>query len=101
MTQEEMLSQMNSMLQPLQRVNAPKAETIIRLTRQNESLQNRLNELTAQVAWLDRQLFGHKSENSRLLIPTGLTCSVTVFLIMRLNWKKRVKQRYRQSQGER
>lgn len=62
MTQEEMLSQMNSMLQSLQQVNASQAETIIRLTRQNESLQNRLNELTAQVAWLNRQLFGHKSE---------------------------------------
>ena len=58
MTQEEMLSQMNSMLQSLQQVNASQAETIIRLTRQNESLQNRLNELTAQVAWLNRQLFG-------------------------------------------
>ena len=44
MTQEEMLSQMNSMLQSLQQVNASQAETIIRLTRQNESLQNRLNE---------------------------------------------------------
>ena len=62
MTQEEMLSQMNSMLQSLQQVNASQAENIIRLTRQNESLQNRLNELTAQVAWLNRQLFGYKSE---------------------------------------
>ena len=33
MTQEEMLSQMNSMLQSLQQVNASQAETIIRLTR--------------------------------------------------------------------
>ena len=65
MTQEEMLSQMNSMLQSLQQVNASQAETIIRLTRQNESLQNRLNELTAQVAWLNRQLFGHKSEKRK------------------------------------
>lgn len=32
MTQEEMLSQMNSMLQSLQQVNASQAETIIRLT---------------------------------------------------------------------
>lgn len=54
-----MLSQINSMLQPLQQVNASQVETIIRLTRQ---IQNRLNELTAQVAWLNRQLFGHKSE---------------------------------------
>lgn len=62
MTQEEMLSQINSMLQPLQQVNASQAETISKLTRQNESLQKRLNELTAQVAWLNRQLFGRKSE---------------------------------------
>jgi len=91
MTQEEMLSQMNSMLQSLQQVNASQAETIIRLTRQNESLQNRLNELTAQVAWLNRQLFGHKSEKLPSLDSTSLTCSVTFFLITRLNWKKRVK----------
>lgn len=87
MTQEEMLSQMNSMLQSLQQVNASQAETIIRLTRQNESLQNRLNELTAQVAWLNRQLSVTSQRNSRLLIPASLTCSVTFFLIMRLNWK--------------
>lgn len=62
MPQEEMLSQTNSMLQSLQQVNASQAETIIRLTRKNESLQNRLNELTAQVAWLNRQFFGHKSK---------------------------------------
>ena len=40
MTQEEMLSQINSMLQPLQQVNASQVETIIRLTRQ---IQNRMN----------------------------------------------------------
>lgn len=69
MTQEEMLSQINSMLQPLQQVNASQAETINTLTRQNESLQKRLNELTAQVAWLNRQLFGRKSEKLSSLDP--------------------------------
>ena len=73
MTQEEMLSQMNSMLQSLQQVNASQAETIIRLTRQNESLQNRLNELTAQVAWLNRQLFGRRSEKLAALDPNQLS----------------------------
>ena len=62
MTQEEMLSQMESMLQPLQQVNASQTETIRKLTLQNESLQSRIKELTAQVAWLNRQLFGRKSE---------------------------------------
>ena len=65
MTQEEMLSQMESMLQPLQQVNASQAETIRKLTQQNESLQSRIKELTAQVAWLNRQLFGRKSEKRK------------------------------------
>lgn len=72
MTQEEMLSQISSMLQPLQQVNASQAETINKLTRQNESLQKRLNELTAQVAWLNRQLFGRKSEKLPSLDPNQL-----------------------------
>lgn len=67
-----MLSQISSMLQPLQQVNASQAETINKLTRQNESLQKRLNELTAQVAWLNRQLFGRKSEKLPSLDPNQL-----------------------------
>jgi len=69
MTQEEMLSQMEMMLQPLRQVNASQAETIKRLTDQNESLQSRIKELTAQVAWLNRQLFGRKSEKLTVIDP--------------------------------
>ena len=69
MTQEEMLSQMEMMLQPLQQVNASQAETIKKLTEQNESLQSRIKELTAQVAWLNRQLFGRKSEKLPIIDP--------------------------------
>ena len=69
MTQEEMLSQMESMLQPLQQANASQAETIKKLTEQNESLQSRIKELTAQVAWLNRQLFGRKSEKLPIIDP--------------------------------
>ena len=70
MTQEEMLSQMESMLQPLQQVNASQTETIRKLTLQNESLQSRIKELTAQVAWLNRQLFGRKSEKLPIIDPS-------------------------------
>ena len=69
MTQEEMLSQMEMMLQPLQQVNASQAETIKKLTEQNESIQSRIKELTAQVAWLNRQLFGRKSEKLPIIDP--------------------------------
>ena len=69
MTQEEMLSQMEMMLQPLQQVNASQAETIKKLTEQNESLQSRIKELTAQIAWLNRQLFGRKSEKLPIIDP--------------------------------
>ncbi|MBR4811068.1 MAG: IS66 family transposase [Bacteroidaceae bacterium] len=72
MTQEEMLSQMESMLQPLQQVNASQAETIKRLTAQIESQQSRIKELTAQVAWLNRQLFGRKSEKLGIMDPAQL-----------------------------
>lgn len=33
---------------------------------QNEKLQERIKELTARVAWLNRQLFGRKSEKLRV-----------------------------------
>ena len=69
MTQEEMLSQMEMMLQPLQQVNASQAETIKKLTEQHESLQSRIKELTAQIAWLNRQLFGRKSEKLPIIDP--------------------------------
>ena len=69
MTQEEMLSQMEMMLQPLQQVNASQAETIKKLTEQNESQQSRIKELTAQIAWLNRQLFGRKSEKLPIIDP--------------------------------
>ena len=69
MTQEEMLSQMEMMLQPLQQVNASQAETIKKLTEQNDSLQSRIKELTAQIAWLNRQLFGRKSEKLPIIDP--------------------------------
>ena len=36
---------------------------------QNEKLQERIKELTAQVAWLNRQLFGRKSEKFRVYDP--------------------------------
>ena len=72
MTQEEMLSQMEMMLQSLQQVNASRSETIKKLTEQNESLQSRIKELTAQVAWLNRQLFGRKSEKLPVYDPNQL-----------------------------
>ena len=36
--------------------------TISSLSQTNAALQKRIDELTAQVAWLNRQLFGRKSE---------------------------------------
>lgn len=36
--------------------------TISSLSETNANLQKRIDELTAQVAWLNRQLFGRKSE---------------------------------------
>ena len=59
MTQTETLE---LLVATLQQTNARQSESIRELTRQNEQLQNKLDELLAQVAWLNRQLFGLKSE---------------------------------------
>ena len=57
----------------LQQANSSQSESIERLTRQNEQLQNKLQELLAQVAWLNRQLFGRKSEKLAHLDPNQLS----------------------------
>ena len=62
MTQTETLE---LLVATLQQANSSQSESIERLTRQNEQLQNKLQELLAQVAWLNRQLFGRKIEKYR------------------------------------
>ena len=51
---------LNASIASLSATNKKQAE-------QNEKLQARIKELTAQVAWLNRQLFGRKSEKLRLI----------------------------------
>ena len=70
MTQTETLE---LLVATLQQTNASQSESIRQLTRQNEQLQNKLDELLAQVAWLNRQLFGRKSEKLSRLDPNQLS----------------------------
>ena len=51
----------------LQAMNKSQAESLRLLTEQIEQQQNRIAELTAQIAWLKRQMFGRKSEKLRIL----------------------------------
>ena len=53
---------LNASIASLSATNKKQAE-------QNEKLQERIKELTAQVAWLNRQLFGRKSEKLRAYDP--------------------------------
>ena len=53
---------LNASIASLSATNKKQAE-------QNEKLQERIKELTAQVAWLNRQLFGRKSEKLRVYDP--------------------------------
>jgi len=46
--------------------------TVSSLSETNTSLQKRIDELTAQVAWLNRQLFGRKSEKLAPFAPNQL-----------------------------
>ena len=70
MTQTETLE---LLVTTLQQTNASQSESIRELTRQNEQLQNKLDELLFQVAWLNRQLFGRKSEKLSRLDPNQLS----------------------------
>ena len=66
MEEKEMLLKtiegLNASVASLSATNKKQAE-------QNEKLQERIKELTAQVAWLNRQLFGRKSEKFRVYDP--------------------------------
>ena len=53
---------LNASIASLSATNKKQAE-------QNAKLQERIKELTAQVAWLNRQLFGRKSEKHRVYDP--------------------------------
>lgn len=54
--------------------------TISSLSETNANLQKRIDELTAQVAWLNRQLFGRKSEKLAKYDPNQPTLFDDEFL---------------------
>lgn len=56
----------------LQEIITVQAESIKQLTQQNKALQQTNKELSSQVAWLNRQLFGRKSEKLAHLDPNQL-----------------------------
>ena len=56
------------LLKTIEALNA----TISSMSATNSSLQRRIDELTAQVAWLNRQLFGRKSEKLAAYDPNQL-----------------------------
>lgn len=60
------VKELNAIIASLSQINANQAKTI-------ESLERRINELTAQVASLTRQLFGRKSEKLAPQIPGQLS----------------------------
>lgn len=77
MTQVETLELLiNSQLGQIrtqQRTNQLLAESNQKLTDQTETLQRKIDELLSQVAWLNRQLFGRRSEKLAALDPNQLS----------------------------
>lgn len=69
MSLEEKFSQAESMLQNMRQANASLTEINEKQTREIQSQEARIKELTAQVAWLNRQLFGRKSEKLHIIDP--------------------------------
>lgn len=77
MTQIETLDYLvNSQLEQIrtqQQTNQMLAESNQKLTDQSEQLQKKIDELLSQVAWLNRQLFGRRSEKLAALDPNQLS----------------------------
>ncbi|WP_321335005.1 IS66 family transposase [uncultured Bacteroides sp.] len=77
MTQVETLKLLvNSQLEQIraqQQTNQMLAESNQKLTEQTELLQKKIDELLSQVAWLNRQLFGRRSEKLAALDPNQLS----------------------------
>lgn len=77
MTQVETLELLvNSQLEQIraqQQTNQMLAESNQKLTEQTELLQKKIDELLSQVAWLNRQLFGRRSEKLAALDPNQLS----------------------------
>lgn len=86
MTQTETLE---LLVATLQQANSSQSESIERLTRQNEQLQNKLQELLAQVAWLNRQLFGRRARNWPIWIRTSYHCSIHLFSRWNTKYRKK------------
>ena len=77
MTQAETLELLvNSQLEQIRaqhQTNQMLAESNQKLTDQAERLQKKIDELLCQIAWLNRQLFGRKSEKLAILDPNQLS----------------------------
>lgn len=65
-TLESLIKEQLVLIHQLQEVNALQAESIKKLTEQNQQLRS-------QVAWLKRQFFGRKSEKLASLDPNQLS----------------------------
>ena len=68
-----MTAQEQQIMDSLQAMNKSQAESLRLQTEQIEQLQTRIKELTAQIAWFQRQMFGRKSEKMAALDPNQLT----------------------------
>ena len=70
------------LLKTIETLNASIATLSENHKKEVDSLNERIKELTAQVAWLNRQLFGRKSKSSLSSILTILTSSLVCCLRM-------------------
>ena len=73
-------AQEQKMLEMMQEILASQAESLRLLTEQiaekdriNKALEQRVAELSAQLAWFQRQMFGRKSEKMPLMDPNQMS----------------------------
>lgn len=75
-TMEQIIRSQQEKIAGLLETNRSLVESNGKLLEQTDALQQKIQELLSQIAWLNRQLFGRRSEKLAALDPTSSPCSI-------------------------
>ena len=72
-TMEQIIKSQQEQITSLLTTNRSLVESNEKLLKQTDTLQHKIQELLSQIAWLNRQLFGRRSEKLAALDPNQLS----------------------------
>ena len=95
---EQIIRSQQEQIADLLKTNRSLVESNGKLLEQTDALQRKIQELLSQIAWLNRQLFGRRSDKLAALDPTSSPCSIPFLQPdrMKTSGKRTVAQRFLQ-----